>query len=116
LAPARSLTADRWSRSGYWDAAQYLFANQAQFFNSVYMNKTATDLYPLLDSRAHAPLPSNARSVRLTVSLLCSALLCSALLCSALLCSALLCRYAQLASWMPRFGVSSSTFYKQIER
>ncbi|ELR22417.1 uncharacterized protein ACA1_255150 [Acanthamoeba castellanii str. Neff] len=29
----------------YWEAAQFLFANQAQFFNSAYRNKTANDLY-----------------------------------------------------------------------
>ncbi len=28
----------------YWDMGEFLFANQAQFFNSVFFNKTASDL------------------------------------------------------------------------
>jgi hypothetical protein len=45
-----------------------LFANQAQFYNGAFQNKTAADLYSLL------------------------------------------------ASWMPKFGVSSATFYAQVDR
>lgn len=51
----------------YWEAASFLFANQAQFYNSAFQNKTAADLYSLL------------------------------------------------AGWMPKFGISPSTFYAQVD-
>jgi hypothetical protein len=41
----RALTSFLCHHAGYWEAASFLFANQAQFYNSAFQNKTAADLY-----------------------------------------------------------------------
>jgi hypothetical protein len=91
------------SCAGYWDAAQFLFANQAQFFNSVYANKTANDLYathcPILNVVSAGITQYQNNNNRIIIYVLWVDR-----------------RYAQLAGWMPRFGISPSTFYQQIER